>query len=483
MKSSTGNRLVGSLAWMSLASIGAKVAALVTQVAVGFYLTSTEVGIAALASAIFAIVSPMGEQGVQKLLIVNRGLDHDISPAVRRIAFAIQLATAVVFVVIAGFLIEYDRRDEAIVLLLHLPVLFSLASVGMARARLQITGAFRKIANAMAYGALSKAVFMIALLLAGASFYAFPISLLLSKLLEFALLRHGAAGAASSDVRKPETLDSGTYRRIRKATLWIALGTFSAAMVNNADYLALGMIANVTIMGQYFFGYQSVTAVSTIVAAGFGTVMLPAFTIDDHDQRLALLGASLNSVLLIASPLFIAAALLMPWLFSMVWGTKWVEASWVAALMLLALTTRMFGPLLRSFLEAQQRWRMQAFLSLGDGAMMFGVSVVAALLFAESGHATLWFALMVALYRWTYGFILIVLTVTRLKAVASAQIPAFVVFGISTLGGAGMTAWIIGSSATTIVPAIAFVAGYALLVLVQPTMRQWYLNLFTKLQR
>src|SRR5690606_1116710 len=97
MKDAFGIRLVGSLAWMSLASIGAKGAALITQIAVGFYLSSSEVGIAALASAIFAIVSPMGEQGVQKLLVVNRGLKYDISPAVKRIAFAFQAGTAIVF--------------------------------------------------------------------------------------------------------------------------------------------------------------------------------------------------------------------------------------------------------------------------------------------------------------------------------------------------------------------------------------------------
>lgn len=446
--------------------------------ALGWLLVKSDFSAYAFASAVFVILAPFSDQGLQRVLTAQRSIDVSTVRSVQRWARRIASASTILLLCAAGIFYSLGRISEALILATLSPVpLISLAS-GLHRALLQRRHQFYVLAVATTGTGLIRNSLTVIAAFVGGGFLSFVIGVVASKLYEWWYLRKVRARSEASAQSSSEP--SGTTSIHPSTITWIAVASLLTALVTNGDYLLLGILGQQRILADYYFGYQAVAAVSTLLAVAMAGVYLPVIGAMSDDEKAKTLQGSTRALLLVAPPAFILGAFWMDEVFSLLWREKWGGAAIVAAAMLVSLTTRIVGPLARSYIEAMGRWRTQAFLMLAD-AIGLGATIYVAWLLSEVLSIAV-LATAVGAYRFFYGLVVIIYVANAASAVpmrflamvGTAYLPT-VMASVIALATHGIfdAAWIDG---------LVFAGAYFILSVSIGPVRSAYLSLFQRLR-
>ena len=118
------------------------------------------------------------------------------------------------------------------------------------------------------------------------------------------------------------------YRHLVGSGLMVLSTRLMITLVNQGDYIVLGIMATQSVVGVYFFAFRLAAQPLQMLAGSFGSVLFPAFTQLGHDpgrQMEAALRASRILAYAITPVCFLQAAEAAP-LLHLMFGTRWDSA-------------------------------------------------------------------------------------------------------------------------------------------------------------
>jgi PST family polysaccharide transporter len=144
------------------------------------------------------------------------------------------------------------------------------------------------------------------------------------------------------------------------------LGAAMLSLATTGDYMAVGLFTNAAMVGQYFFAFQLVSAVGTLISSGIESVLPPLLArleFSRPKQNAAMLEMT-EIFMLLSWPLAGLVAFAAPPLIQVLWGPKWAPAADAVHLMAFCLPAWILKSAVRSLIEARGWWK-QRFMFLG----------------------------------------------------------------------------------------------------------------------
>lgn len=331
---SLGRRAGQGMAWMVATTMFARAGSLVTQIALGWFLTDEDFGVYALALSV-ALVFQVLRDGGLRVLLVQEGPEAFERNAVPAFWLSVALASAgaVVLVGAAGPLAAlFDQPalvPVLIVLAASLPIQ-SMAIPGLARLQLDLrfaaAGRVDLAAAVVRYGGT------VALAAAGAGALAFAVPILAVAVTEVGLSWWlTRVRAWRFPMRHRE------WRPLFARSKWALANSLATIVPRQSDYVALGLVAPTAVVGVYFFAYQLTFQLTTLVQNNARKVLLASFATRHEDRawlRTSLTRVSAAAALGASAGLFVLVVVAAD-LEAVVWRGRWADA--VPAIEILAL--------------------------------------------------------------------------------------------------------------------------------------------------
>jgi PST family polysaccharide transporter len=116
---------------------------------------------------------------------------------------------------------------------------------------------------------------------------------------------------------------------LMKSGRWVLLGTFAIALGNNGAYFILGKHLPSEVLGIYFFAFQIVVQLGTLLSDNLYQVLFASFVRMAHNLphlRAAVL-RSLNAVMLLSASASMAIGVIFDPLEKLLWHGKWAAAT------------------------------------------------------------------------------------------------------------------------------------------------------------
>lgn len=345
-------------------------------------------------------------------LLIQRGKEYaNLASSVFLIAFLFNALAAGVLVGASGWAATfYDSPQLQVMLwILGCSVLLR-AAVVLPRARLTIELQFVKLAKINSISMLCRYGSTVFFAITGFGPLSFVLPMVVSALYEW-----WACTTATRHLPAITIARQPKWRIMREILLnsrWIMLGALATSLVVNGDYLVLSTIIDQSTLGLYFFGFQLSIVLSTPLASGMQSVLLPLFSrlsLEPERQVRGYLHA-LSIVFSAMAPICALTALLCPVVIHLLWLGKWDDASPVAQLMFLSLVMRLVSPLNRSLIEARGKWGTQSIILCIDA-----LGVMTATFIGATHGGLLSIALFVSIYHYLQGLFQLVVASRILK--------------------------------------------------------------------
>lgn len=186
------------------------------------------------------------------------------------------------------------------------------------------------------------------------------------------------------------------FRRLPRRLIgnrWILLGTLLTTTSLQVDYLLLGTISTLSVLGVYYFAYQMTFMAASVVTDNIRRVLFPGLVAVSPQLRgrASLRAAAVGT--LIGSPLLMFPALVLPVLDVFIWNNKWTDAVLTAQILSLVLPLHLMATVTEASLHSYGHFRLWAGLT-GARASCVAIGTTAGCLIMPDAP---WFiALMVA---------------------------------------------------------------------------------------
>ncbi|WP_041363705.1 oligosaccharide flippase family protein [Methylomonas methanica] len=385
--------------WLAIGTIVSKVASFLSLIVLGWYLSSDEFALYALAYSSASIFIAIRNGGIQQILI-QRGAKSFSKLNGYFFKYSlwfnfVGMALLISFTTVISKIYENDKLIEIIsIIALSLP----LSSFSMlCRAKLSIDHEFSKLAKLDSYSTLlrhgSASIFAIF----GFGVYSFVIPFILSSALEIALGYYFSNKFYISKLK----LTKRKFFSIYSSAKWLILASLATAFVLQGDYLVIGYFEDKLIVGMYFFGFQLTMAIAVVINSGLQSVIMPIFSKLNTDKKRQINAFQKSFriysllVVLITGVFVVTAEPLIHFL----WKGKWDQAIYVTQVISFSMMTRLLIPLARSLLEARKEWKMTFKLLLVDA---IGILLSASVGVYLGGLIEI--SLAVSIYRFLFGF-------------------------------------------------------------------------------
>lgn len=370
-------QVTGGMLWVAASAVVGRVASLGSQLVLGWLLLPEDFAVYAIAISATSLLWCIKNGGLREVL-TQRGQDFAaLAPGAFRIALCCNLALAVFLVALSPLLATLFKAPTlppliwiiALYLVLHTPGIILSAKL-YADMRFATLGKINSLTLVLRH--LSAVVF--AWLGFGAASLVLPLFVvaLVDSAGNFLALRSWPRGG----LPMREVL-----RKTFPATRWIMFGTIAIALLENGDFLTLGLLQNKHLVGLYFFGFQLSVALESLFVSGLQAVMLPAFTrLTEHpkNQGAAFLRAC-GMLCFLSAPVCLGMALAAEPLIHFLWQGKWDGATPVFQLMLVSLFARLLSPLSLALAESRGDWRLRSLLMAADGVGLVASAAMGAL--------------------------------------------------------------------------------------------------------
>ena len=195
------------------------------------------------------------------------------------------------------------------------------------------------------------------------------------------------------------------YRHIVGSGLMVLGARLIVALVNQGDYIVLGLMASETVVGVYFFAFRLAAQPLQMLAGSFGNVLFPAFTkmgVDPARQMDAALRASRILAYTVTPVCFLQAAVAEP-LLHLMFGARWNAAIPLVQILSLGLPGDAVAWVAGALLVARGAFRRDLVLLAGFTPPFFVCAILGAWWDGATGVAigvSLYYALVKPVNSW-----------------------------------------------------------------------------------
>lgn len=345
------------VAWSLVTSVLVIFASLLAHLALGWLLTEAEYGVYALAYASSDFLAVFRDGGVQLWLsrLTPRRFSR-IEGHAFWLALGCSIATSLCLLVlafIAGRVYGDDRITTYILILAGAFPWTAYSSVALAK--LQVELKFRSMAAVKLVSALAKHSLVVSLAAMGWGPLSFALAFFGIVFLELAVY-FAITQMKPWSVRPSIKWCAWTFRGSR----WSLSGSFATAVLRQADYAILGLIATKAIVGYYFFAYQLAMVPLLLFSESLRRVIVPTFSqgfkgADKQKRVLEYAGVFLGGVAVVG--LLGLAATAEP-LEQILWHGKWAKSVWPIQFLCLAMPLHLAAFVVEMIAQSQGRFRL-----------------------------------------------------------------------------------------------------------------------------
>lgn len=302
---------------------------LFSQAALGALLDPDDWAIYATAVATTATLRALKDGAINDVLAASKSDAASIASAAMRLALRVNLLLASLIWVVALVIWSALDRGELALVIAWLG-LTDIAGSGNAvkRGVLRSTFRFRPIAEATALQAAGRGLTAVVAAALGLGAISFVVAWPAVALLEgWWLGRH-------TNFSAPPGAHASAHHLARSSG-WLMTVALGVALAASGDYLVLSIVG-AGFLGAYFFAFQFIAQVSTLVTEAVSSSLLPylAQTSDTPGHRLYVPTETIRLTVLLVGALSGLVALAFPVANRLIWSSQWSEAT--AAISILA---------------------------------------------------------------------------------------------------------------------------------------------------
>jgi PST family polysaccharide transporter len=360
-----------------------KASAVAGQVALGWLLFNEDWGLYALTLSIAAFGQIVRGGGLGNIIIQRGAPAYDaISGPAFWMALAFNAAAALVLVVAGRFASHLYGHPELAPMLSVAALSYVVgAPAVILTAKLRADLAFKTLALIIALSSIARWACAIALAATGAGAMSFVWAMVAASAVDSA-----AAWWATRDspwMRPPAfALWPGLY----KSSVWLLISDFFQALAQKGDYLVLGMLVSLSIVGYYTFGYQLTAQIGVLLSMNVRSVLFPVLTrLVDEPRRFANAADKTLGVLVLTGSAvsFLLLAVADP-LEMVIWGGKWQDAVPVMQVFAAVVPIRLMMTVPASTLLAKGRFGLTALMMFVQAVCLVTAAFVGGTLFESN---------------------------------------------------------------------------------------------------
>jgi O-antigen/teichoic acid export membrane protein len=350
------SKAVSGASWMFAATILGRAIAMLGQVGIGWLLTPADFGVWALALSMATAVMALRNGGTTQIL-VQRGTQFS-SEARFFLRYSL-LFNTVAATILIGLSMPYLLERSAVgIALLGIGVAVPLATPAMLyRAKLTIEARFRPVAIISLGSSALWQVSVFTLAYVGFGAASFACAPALQAIFETLAGRFYAGRLPPASGSRP----AADYRALFRQSSWVMLSGAVLSLGTTGDYFAVGMLTDVSTVGVYYFGFQTVVTLSMPIYSGLESV-LPSLLVrlaDEPSRQVAAFARALRTVVVTSVPLAITFALVTPFIFHLLWHGKWDMAAHPTQILAACVPAWLITHCIRALLEARGYWRLR----------------------------------------------------------------------------------------------------------------------------
>ena len=322
---SIGDKALKGSVWMIAATGAAKLLGFACQLALAWFLTKKDYGIYAIAISLSIFLSVLRDGGLPQILQQKGNRIDFFAGPVFWMMLAINAGTALLIALIAEPAAAFYGIPELagvirlFALTIPLSVVPSILSV-----RLIVDLRFRELGLVQVASAVARNLLLLFFAWSGFGARSLLLPVLVTSLTDSLLLwlmtRYSPWTMPPKFTLWGELFASGG---------WILLGTFSIAIGNNGSYFLLGKFLPSDLVGTYYFAYQLVVQLGTLLSDNVYQVLIGSFSRmgTDFSRMRATVQRALNMVVLMGAVASLSIAAIYEPLERVLWHGKWAAAS------------------------------------------------------------------------------------------------------------------------------------------------------------
>jgi O-antigen/teichoic acid export membrane protein len=311
--------------WMVVASGVAKGLGLASQIVLAWLLSRKEFGIYAIAISLSVLFSVIRDGGLPMVLMhKGRRFDFFAGP-VFWMMIGVNTATAGVIATIAlpAAHVYHEPELAAVITLFAISVPLCVPS-SILSLRLATQLKYRELGVIQLISATIRNSLLLFFAWSGFGARSFILPLLVTSVTDAAML--WGVTRFSPWCMAPRFK---MWPRLMRSGQWVLLGTFAIALGNNGAYFVLGKVLSSEVVGTYFFAYQIVVQLGTLLSDNVYRVLFAAFVQMGRDvsrMRAAVL-RSLSVMILMGAMASLSIAVIFQPLDQVLWRGKWGVAA------------------------------------------------------------------------------------------------------------------------------------------------------------
>jgi O-antigen/teichoic acid export membrane protein len=369
----------------TLASVVARLSALVSQVIVGWYLTEEQVGTFAVAIGIMGVTALFRAGGTALVMPSIRSTDYD-NAAGRMFWWgtAFLLLSAIATAGTIGLLPTLESQFAAAALpglpavlwlMAGRQVLFAMTTVS--RMRMSVDLRFSELAKLDVASALMRIALTWWMASTGMGAVALAIPQVITPVVEFVYFAFCGA-CKRSDYR----WQGMAFREMARFMKWPMIAAVINTIQGQLNFLVLGIAIPASTLGLFYFAFQLANQPTMLLTSALQNVLAP-FLARDRGNRIAEqvgMERVFAGAMLFVPITTVATASFFPTLELMVWGGKWSAINNGLYFLCIGATYATIAGILTGPLLGLQRFKAVAGFEVGKMAGTIGGAVLGALL-------------------------------------------------------------------------------------------------------
>jgi O-antigen/teichoic acid export membrane protein len=384
-----GDQALKGSAWMIGASGAAKLVGFACQIAVAWFLSKREFGVYAIAVSLSVVMSVLRDGGLPMVLQQKGpGFDQFAGPAFWMM-MAINGVTGLLIAAVAAPAARFYGIPElqGVILLFAITVPLTVFP-SLISLRLSVNLRFRELGLIQVSSAFLRSGLLVYFAWAGFGARSFLLPLLITTITDTLVL--WLVTRMSPWKLAPQF---SLWAPLFASGRWIMLGTFAIALEISGAYFLLGKVLPSEVLGTYFFAYQLVVQLGTLIANNVYEVLFSAFVrISADPARIrAAVPRAINVVVLVGAAASLAVACIYRPLETALWHGKWSGAISPVYVLALVWPAAAGVSVLRAVQMSAGRFRQWGLVALASACMSVLGTVLGALWGGSATGAALGF--------------------------------------------------------------------------------------------
>lgn len=365
-----GQTVLGLL-WMISQSLGTKLLSVVGQLALAYLLLPEHFALISLAYTVTAFARVLENGGMREVLVHRAAEFQRWGNAAFWLSLSLGLLSSGIIVLaspLAAMVYQSTQVRDLLLCLAVSPIAVALATVPTAK--LQNQHRFKTLAGLAAMQGVSQTVATVSFASLGWGAYSFAFGTLVASILNTSL----AWLVASTPIKRAVEFEK--WGALWNDTFSLSLVGLVTSLIQQADYMMLGIFHSKAQVGYYFFAFSLASQTTQIISSNIAAVFLPVLCKiqSDSERQLRVSVQALRMLAALGIPLSFLQCGLTDAAFHLALPVKWLPAIPCAQILSLGLGVNLLSSLCWCLLKSQGRFR--SILALNTvGALLFTIAI------------------------------------------------------------------------------------------------------------